>query len=131
MYLLWAEPANPVTGDNPLVEKSDTSITGYHAHVYYEENSKDRAENLRTAIENKFTVTMGRRHDKPVGPHPRWMYQVAFGTEIFAEFIPWLALNRDNLVVLVHPLTGDDVADHRDFAMWLGEKLDLNLDVLK
>jgi DOPA 4,5-dioxygenase len=41
--------------------------------------------------------------------------------------VPWLALNRGDLVVFIHPKTGDDVADHRDFAVWLGAKLDLDL----
>ena len=36
-------------------------------------------------------------------------------------------LNRDGLTVFVHPGTGDDLADHRDHALWLGEKLELNL----
>src|SRR5215207_8429945 len=39
----------------------------------------------------------------------------------FARLLPWLMLNRDPLDVFVHPETGDDLADHRDHAMWLGE----------
>ena len=46
------------------------------------------------------------------------------------ELAPWLALNRGNLVVCVHPIHGNDVADHRDFAVWLGAKLDLDLKAL-
>jgi DOPA 4,5-dioxygenase len=41
-----------------------------------------------------------------------------------------LALNRGDLVVFIHPITGDDIADHRDFAVWLGAKLDLDLKAL-
>jgi DOPA 4,5-dioxygenase len=105
-------------------------IEDYHAHVYYDAASKETAARLRAAVEARFEVTMGRWHDRPVGPHPCWSYQIAFETELFAELVPWLALNRGDLVVFIHPITGDGVADHRDFAVWLGAKLDLDLNAL-
>jgi DOPA 4,5-dioxygenase len=114
-----------------LGQKSISTIKGYHAHIYYDAAGKERAAALRAAIEDKFTVEMGRWRDEPVGPHPSAMYQVAFEVEVFADFVPWLALNRDGLVVLVHPRTGNDIADHSAFAMWLGEKFELDLGVLK
>ena len=40
-------------------------------------------------------------------------------------------LNRDGLDILVHPLTGDSLADHTGFALWLGAPLPLRLDVLR
>jgi aromatic ring-cleaving dioxygenase len=40
-------------------------------------------------------------------------------------------LNRGEHDVLVHPLTGDDYADHAHHAAWLGDKLPLDLDVLR
>jgi aromatic ring-cleaving dioxygenase len=40
-------------------------------------------------------------------------------------------LNRSVLVVLVHPLTGDDYQDHAEHALWLGEKLPLDLETLR
>jgi len=40
-------------------------------------------------------------------------------------------LNRDGLTILVHPETGDDVPDHRDHALWLGAKLDLDISFLE
>lgn len=107
------------------------AISGYHAHVYYDAGSKPAAEALRAQIEARFDVRLGRWHDRPVGPHPHWSYQVAFAPEVFAELLPWLALNRGDLTVFVHPETGDDLPDHRDYAIWLGEKATLNLDALK
>jgi aromatic ring-cleaving dioxygenase len=74
---------------------------------------------------------LGRWHDQPVGPHPVPMYQVAFAVDEFARLVPWLMLNRGELSVLVHPLTGDDYADHAQFALWLGTPLPLNLEVLR
>jgi len=34
------------------------------------------------------------------------------------------------LTILVHPETGDEVADHRDHAMWMGKVLPLDLSTL-
>lgn len=107
------------------------AITGYHAHVYYDAASKERAARLRAALEAAFEVTLGRWHDRPVGPHPCGSYQVAFAPELFGALVPWLALNRDGLTVFIHPRTGDDVPDHRDYAIWLGPQRELDLTALR
>ena len=60
-------------------------------------------------------------------PHPCWSYQIAFAPALFGQIVPWLALNRGGLVVFVHPSTGDDLADHTDHAIWLGEQQELDL----
>ena len=114
-----------------MTAKDIDSITGYHAHVYYDAASKPAAEALRAAIEARFDVRLGRWHDRPVGPHPQGSYQIAFTPEVFAELLPWLALNRGDLTVFVHPETGDDLPDHRDHAIWLGEQAALDFDALK
>ena len=100
---------------------------GFHAHVYYDADSKPEAEALRAEIDARYDVELGRWHDKPVGPHPFWSYQVAFKPELFGEIVPWLAMNRRDLSILVHPETGDDLTDHSTYAMWLGESATLNL----
>ncbi len=107
------------------------TITGFHAHIYFDEASEDDARIVREAIDEQFDTKLGRWHHKPVGPHPIWMYQVAFKPEIFADLIPWLTLNRRGLTIFIHPETGDSVADHTDHAMWMGEILELNIDVLR
>ena len=108
------------------------TIKSYHAHVYYADaGGRRRAEILRAAIEARFAVRMGRWRDEPVGPHPQPMYQVAFDTPLFASFAPWLMLNRDGLSILVHPNTGDHVADHGRFALWLGPQLPLDMPYLE
>ena len=108
-----------------------SDIKDWHAHVYFDADSKDEALKLRATIVARFVAEMGRVHSRPVGPHPRWSYQVAFSPEMFSQFVPWLALNRGDLVILVHPNTGRDLIDHRDRALWLGEKVDLELSILK
>ena len=106
-----------------------TAITGYHAHVYFDAETVDLATKLCQRAGEKFTVTVGRVHQKNVGPHPRWSCQLAFAPDQFDRVIPWLMLNRAGLTVFAHPETGDELRDHRDRALWMGEKLDLDLTV--
>ena len=108
-----------------------SQIKGYHAHVYYLPQTRAIAERLREAIGKRFPARLGSWHDEPVGPHPVSMYQVAFAGDQFSGLVPWLMLNREGLDVLVHPLTGDSMADHTQFACWLGTPLPLRLDVLR
>ncbi len=118
------------TGD-PMSDRPTGDITGYHAHVYYRAETKPEATRLRQALADRFDVRLGRWHDRPIGPHPCWSYQVAFEPALFGEIVPWFALNRRGLVVFVHPQTGDDIADHTDHAVWLGEMPELDLDALR
>jgi aromatic ring-cleaving dioxygenase len=106
------------------------TITGYHAHVYYDERSKPVAAQLRAAVEGRFAVRLGRWHDRPIGPHPTGSYQIEFGPELFAELVPWLALNRQGLTVFVHAETGEAIADHTAHVIWLGDSRQLNLAAL-
>jgi DOPA 4,5-dioxygenase len=108
-----------------------SAITGYHAHIYYDPATRAVAEEVRAAIGAGFDVQLGRWHDRPVGPHPVSMYQVAFPIAEFPRLVPWLMLNRCGLAVLVHPLTGDDYADHAAYALWLGSPLPLRLEMLR
>lgn len=107
-------------------------IRDWHAHIYYDpERTKPQAAELRGWIEQRFPAArMGRWHDVPVGPHPSAMYQVAFAPEVFPALVPWLALNRQGLTVLVHPETDRPRDDHLLHALWLGEKLPLKTDIL-
>jgi DOPA 4,5-dioxygenase len=109
------------------------AISGYHAHIYYDPaKTKDAAARLREGLGVAFPgATLGSWHDEPVGPHTVAMYQVAFGVEDFARLAPWLMLNRSGLDILVHPLAGNAYDDHTVYAMWLGDKLPLRLDVLR
>ncbi|MBX6476336.1 DOPA 4,5-dioxygenase family protein, partial [Pseudomonas syringae group genomosp. 3] len=50
--------------------------------------------------------------------------------EQLADVTLWLALNRDGLVVFLHPLTGDELRDHTDHAIWMGAVRPLDLSAL-
>lgn len=112
--------------------RANDAIHGFHAHIYYR-NDAERAYAavLRAELEKNPANRIGRWRDEPVGPHPVPMYQVAFPADQFDVVVPWLMLNRRELVVLVHPETGNDVADHRDNPLWMGEKLDLDIAFLE
>jgi aromatic ring-cleaving dioxygenase len=106
-------------------------IAGYHAHVYYDSESRAAATRLREAVGARFDVRLGSWHDVPVGPHPVAMYQLAFAVAEFPRLVPWIMLNRGDLSILVHPLTGDDYEDHSRHALWLGQPVALRLEVLR
>ena len=118
-----------------MSDRETSAITGYHAHVYYNAETKPLAAEVRAGVEARFDgrpgdMRMGRWHDDPIGPHPMGSYQIAFAPELFAEIVPWLALNRRGLTVFIHPETGDDVTDHGDYAIWLGAQREVDLSVL-
>jgi aromatic ring-cleaving dioxygenase len=113
------------------VELHPDVVSAYHAHVYYTPETRAKAAALRARLGELFPVQLGRWHDVPVGPHSQGMYQVLFMLDAFASVLPWLMLNRRGPEVLVHPETGDEVADHTAHALWLGNRLPLRLDALQ
>ncbi len=107
-------------------------VRGYNIHIYYDQqDGPGAASALRDAIAERFDVEIGMRRDKPGGPHPAPMFQVNFAAVLFADVVPWLMLNRGGLDLLVHPETGDDVADHGDHALWLGQTLRIDFDAVR
>ncbi|MQA57811.1 DOPA 4,5-dioxygenase family protein [Pseudomonas piscis] len=104
-------------------------IKGYHAHVYFDASTIEQARALCEQAAQLFDLRMGRVHERQVGPHPDWSCQLAFGPELFGQVVPWLALNRQGLVVFLHPETGDELKDHTDHAIWMGALRPLDLSV--
>ena len=108
------------------------TITGYHAHIYYDAATKPAAERLRARLEETFSAPVfGRWHDRPVGPHPRWSYQVAFETALHDEIVAFIDAHREGLTVLLHEETGDEVRDHTDGASFLGEAVELDIEYMR
>lgn len=108
-------------------------IKDYHIHVYFEAGtpSSEAAAQLREQIKKTFdqSVEIGRWHEQPVGPHPVGSYQVKFQPENFQKIVQWLSLNTAGLSILIHPQTGDELKDHTERALWLGQQLKLKLDI--
>jgi len=102
--------------------------TNYHAHLYFDKDSAERASFIGEEAKRLFSINLGRVHRKLLGPHPNWSCQLAFNCHQFNELIPWLEMHRGGLSILVHGLTGEDLSDHTKHASWLGKELNLKLE---
>ena len=117
------------------MDATDTrTIHDWHAHVYFDAVSRDAAWQLRLVIEQRFAselqggvLRLGRFHERPVGPHPMWSFQLAFGGALLTPMLEWLTLNHGSLDVFMHPNTGEALRDHRDSAVWIGRSHELVL----
>jgi DOPA 4,5-dioxygenase len=106
-------------------------ISGFHAHVYFDATTRGHAIMLAEAVAARFDVKIETPHEQPAGPHPQAQYAVSFAPTQFGAFVSWLMLNRNGLSILVHPLTGDPIADHAESPLWLGEPLPLDIAVMR
>jgi aromatic ring-cleaving dioxygenase len=107
------------------------NIDGYHAHVYYDAETRPRAARLREEIAAALGVEVRGLSDEPRGPHPVPQFRFTFTTAQFQSVVPWLMLNRQGLDVLVHPLTDNSYDDHSCYAVWLGSPVALRLNTLR
>jgi DOPA 4,5-dioxygenase len=105
------------------------SHKAYHAHVYFEQQTLALASTLCVEAGERFGLRVGTIHQQLVGPHPKWSCQITFASKHFEQLVPWLDANRENLTVFIHPMTGNDLADHSQYATWLGESVELNLSI--
>jgi len=123
-------PSGPGEADKMGCSMSESAIvSGFHAHVYFDRDTIDQARALCEAARDRFGIEMGRVHEKPVGPHPDWSCQLAVPRQKAGEVISWLAINREGLVVFIHPETGDPLADHTKHAIWMGAIRELDVSM--
>ena len=108
-------------------------IAGFHAHIYFPSADPATGAAYQQRMRERFgdLIAVGRFHAVPVGPHPVAMFQVAFPAGHLEEFVAWLVEHREGRSILIHPITGNDLEDHRDHALWLGAQLPLNLAFLE
>ena len=116
-----------------MVRRPENVYARYHAHVYFGPKTVEQARALRERALTELPEGMpvGRFHEKPVGPHPHWSFQIAFDSAHFDAVIGWLASQRKGLDVLVHGDTDDDYTDHTAHVMWLGEPAVLDLSMFR
>lgn len=109
---------------------SANEFPSFHAHVYFDAETVDKARSICIRCSEMFGIRMGRVHERPVGPHPDWSCQLTVPAEKVGPVLTWLAMNRDGLVVFSHPNTENALVDHRDRAIWMGAIRPLNLSAL-
>ena len=114
-----------------MTKQDAGTIKGFHAHVYYDPQTRSAAERVREGLGSKFKVQLRSVARQARQGIRQTMYQVAFDASEFAGIVPWLMLNRESLDVLVHPQTGDSLTDHTDHALWLGNKFNLNVGMFR
>jgi aromatic ring-cleaving dioxygenase len=113
------------------VSAGSPAVNGYHAHVYYDAETRPRAERLREEIAATLSVEVRQLSDEPRGPHPVPQFRFTFTAAQFENVVPWLMLNRHGLNVLVHPLTDNSYDDHSRYAVWLGAPVALKLNTMR
>ena len=109
--------------------RTSEDIKDYHVHLYYDGRTKQYAGYLRREMERRFNgrIEVGRWRDMaPQGPHPKSHFQVSFPTNMFNQLVPFLALNRGDLHILLHPNTGNGYDDHTKNVMWIGPSIPLD-----
>jgi len=110
------------------------NLSPCHAHIYYTDEERPRAERLRddfigqAARGEADILFVGQMTDRGVGPHPVPQYEVHFRESSLDNVVA--AIEASGLRALVHPLTDDDLADHTTLGRWIGEPLELDITVL-
>ena len=106
----------------------------FDAHIYFSLEQLEFVKNLRNKICAHFKtdqIFVGDIIPEPIGPHTLPMLEVNFSKELSSEMVSWLAAERGDLNILVHPQSGDDYYDHTQGAQWLGHPVNLKLEVFK
>lgn len=105
-----------------MTSKITEILRAFHAHVYYERETRASAIALREELLRSIPgLQVYPPIDRPVGPHPTPMFEIDFNGAQFYEVVSWLMLNHGEHSVLVHPITGDDLKDHFEYPIWIGK----------
>ena len=127
MEKTWQNPRDGATLPGMGTLKSE----GYHIHVYCEPAQAKLCEEIREkmVLELPEIDGAGPVRTRPVGPHPLPMFEAWFKSEFLDRVVRWAMLNRQGLSVMLHPISGNDLEDHRDHSFWLGKSLPLKLEI--
>ena len=121
-------PASVRPGETPLPDRprAYTDIKSYHAHIYFDEDSYQKAALLRRWVAERFPVELGNWNLQPRGPHVTPSFYFGFRNDLLPVLVPWLQLNSLGLTILIHPNTGDGRADHLHYALWVNRAQPVN-----
>jgi DOPA 4,5-dioxygenase len=110
----------------PALPRKYTDIKSYHAHIYFDEDSYEKAALLRRWVAERFAVELGNWNREPRGPHVTPSFYFGFSNDLLAVIVPWLQLNSLGLTILLHPNTADPRADHLYYALWVNRSQPVN-----
>jgi DOPA 4,5-dioxygenase len=110
----------------PALPRKYTDIKSYHAHIYFDEDSYEKAALLRRWVAERFAVELGNWNREPRGPHVTPSFYFGFTNDLLAVIVPWLQLNSLGLTILLHPNTADPRADHLYYALWVNRSQPVN-----
>lgn len=105
----------------------------FHFHLYFSAETRPSALAIRERLADvtDFQYDLPPVRERPVGPH-RWpIWSLWVDRTNFAAATLWMMRHHGPHAVLVHPETGDGLADHSAHALWLGTPLPLNLEVFR
>lgn len=126
-------PLNVRPGEQklPAQPRPYTDIESYHAHIYFDEDSYDKAVLLRKWTAERFSVELGNWNAEPRGPHVTPSFYFGFTNDLLPVIVPWLQLNSLGLTILIHPNTDDPRADHLYYTLWVNRSQPVNAYAMK
>lgn len=110
----------------PAQPRAYTDIKSYHAHIYFDEDTYEKAALIRRWSAERFLVELGDWNLEPRGPHTTPSFYFGFTNDLLPKIVPWLQLNSLGLTVLIHPNTVDPRADHLYYALWVNRSQPVN-----
>lgn len=105
----------------------------FHAHIYFEPNTRESASALREKAEIELKqkiLNISRLIDRPIGPHPKPMFEIDFKEEDLGALYIWLREHHGPHSVLIHKNVSPEIPEHTIFATWIGTCLPLDLSKL-
>lgn len=131
-YETYKEPTPPPVslrpGEQtlPTQPRRYTDIKSYHAHIYFDEDTWQKAALLRRWVAERFVVELGNWNREPRGPHVTPSFYFGFTNDLLPVIVPWLQLNSLGLTILLHPNSDDPRADHLHYALWVNRSQPVN-----
>jgi aromatic ring-cleaving dioxygenase len=110
----------------PTAPRRYTDIESYHAHIYFDEDTYEKAALIRKWSAERFHVELGDWNLEPRGPHVTPSFYFGFTNDLLPTVVPWLQLNSLGLTILLHPNTVDPRADHLYYALWVNRSQPVN-----
>lgn len=110
----------------PATPRPYTQVRSYHAHIYFDEDTHEKAALIRRWSAERFPVELGDWNLEPRGPHVTPSFYFGFNNELLPILVPWLQLNSLGLTILLHPNTGDPRSDHLYYALWVNRSQPVN-----